>query len=88
MSDDARLTELQEKIAGLLDEYIDVLGKTFDADGDVVPMQQPVVQEWLLIRNCVDLVDGDSRTGHVTAPSMLRSHAIGLVTIALDNLRS
>lgn len=49
-------------------------------------MVNPVLSEWVLVANVMDLDSDEVRVGVLAAPAMLRSHIVGLLAVAEDNV--
>jgi hypothetical protein len=78
--------EATNHVHGLLTDLAPDLTVKDDDDVLADEMASPVLSEWVLIMNVVDLDgDGGVRIAVLASPNMLRSHVVGLLALARDN---
>jgi len=78
--------ETASRVHEILATFAPHLAPLEDEDGLMDEMTTPVLSEWVLIANVVDLDSDETRLGVIAAPTMLRSHVIGLLAIAKENV--
>jgi hypothetical protein len=74
--------ETAEAVHGLLSDLAPSLATE---DGEADGTGTPVVSEWLLIVNVMDLDSDTVRLAMVAPPTMLRSHVVGLLAVAMEH---
>jgi hypothetical protein len=73
-----------QRLHDLLSERVDDIVDVEDEDGEMAEMGQPVLTEWVLVANVIDISsdEPDCRITVLSAPNMLHTHVIGLLTVA------
>ena len=77
-------TAIIAKLEALLADHADIFGEC-SCDDPLHNIENPYISEWVLALNVASIETGAAVISHIGPERMLRSHAVGLLTFALEH---